>query len=96
MFTILCSVEEVAVVTRYNEPVEMIGHFCRGKVRPCRFRWNGHVYHISSVSSHWETREGAYPLYHYVIRTSGEDVYEMHFDTSDLSWTLDFHYSENG
>jgi len=84
------------VVTRYNEPVEMIGHFCRGKVRPCRFRWNGSVYHVSSVSSHWETREGAYPLYHYVVRTSGEDVYEIHFDTSDLSWTLDFHYSENG
>jgi hypothetical protein len=84
------------LVTRYGEPVEMIGHFCMGRVRPCRFRWNGQVYRISSVSSQWETREGAYPLYHYVVRTRGEDVYEIHFDTSDLSWVLDFHYSENG
>lgn len=84
------------MVTRYGEPVEMIGHFARGKVRPCRFRWNGRVYRIASVSSLWETREGAYPLYHYVVRTMGGDVYEVHLDTSDLSWTLDFHYSEGG
>jgi hypothetical protein len=81
-------------VREYSEPVEMIGHFAGGSVQPCRFRWNGRVYHIVRVSSSWESREGAYPLYHYVVRTTGEDVYEMHFDTSDLTWTLDCHYSE--
>jgi len=84
------------MVTRYIEPVEMIGHFCRGRVSPCRFRWKGRVYHVASVSSSWESREGAYPRYHYVVRTSSEDVYEIHFDTADLSWTLDFHYCEDG
>ncbi|NOQ21500.1 MAG: DUF72 domain-containing protein [Candidatus Aegiribacteria sp.] len=28
------------MVTSYSEPVEMIGHFTRGKVQPCRFSWN--------------------------------------------------------
>ncbi|MCD4776625.1 MAG: hypothetical protein K8S15_11330 [Candidatus Aegiribacteria sp.] len=83
------------MVTRYDEPVEMIGHFARGKVQPCRFRWHGHVYHIASVSSQWENREGTYPLFHYVVRTREEDVYELHLNISDLTWTLDFHYSEN-
>lgn len=83
------------MVTRYEEPVEMISHFTDGTVQPCRFRWNGRVYHIASVSSCWESRRGAYQLFHYVVRTDCEDVYEIHFDTSDLTWILDFHYSEN-
>ncbi len=80
------------MTTEYAEQIEMIAHFNSGNIRPCRFLWSGRVHHITTVSSTWDSREGAYPLYHYVVRTATEDIYEIHFNTFDLFWTLDYHY----
>lgn len=82
----------IITTTKYAEHIEMIAHFSSGNIRPCRFLWSGGVYHITEISSTWDSREGAYPLYHYVVRTADEDSYEIHFNTFDLFWTLDYHY----
>lgn len=77
-----------------HEPIEMIGHFRAGEVLPCRFRRKNRVYHIVRVSSCWESREGVYKRYHFVVRTRSEDVYEIHFDLENMVWILDYEYSQ--
>jgi hypothetical protein len=81
-------------VQEFHEPIEMIGHFRTGEILPCRFRWKNRVYHISRVSSCWESREGVYRRYHYVVRTRDEDVYEIHLELENMTWMLDYDYSQ--
>jgi len=76
------------------ETVEMLGHFRNGSVVPCRFRWRDRVYPITKVSLRWESRVGAFKLYHFMVRTRSGDVYEIHFDTENLRWTLDCVYCD--
>ncbi|MFO7950507.1 MAG: hypothetical protein R6U36_09080 [Candidatus Fermentibacteraceae bacterium] len=82
------------MVNELGERVEMVGHFRGGSVRPCRFRWGGRVYRIVSVSSSWESRRGASRLYHFVVRTHTDDVFEVHLDTSGMCWQLDYEYDD--
>ncbi|OPX30769.1 MAG: hypothetical protein B1H09_04375 [Gemmatimonadaceae bacterium 4484_173] len=76
-----------------GEKIEMICHFAGGGVTPCRFRWQNRVYHIVRVSSSWESRRGTVKYYHYVVRTSADDVYEIHLNTETMGWVIDCEYS---
>jgi hypothetical protein len=78
-----------------SEPVEMVGHFRAGRVYPCRFRYGGRVYRVTSVSSCWESREGAYLSYHFVVRTTDDDVFEVRFDGREMRWVLDYEYGNH-
>jgi hypothetical protein len=75
------------------ETVEMVSWFGRGGMQPCRFRWRGRVYRITRITSTWESRQGVYRRYHYLVRTRSGDVYEMHFDPENLLWMLDCGYT---
>ena len=57
-----------------------------------RFRWNGRVYRVARVSSSWESRDGVYRNLHYMVNTMSGDAYEIHLDTSSMSWRLDYGY----
>ena len=74
------------------ENVEVICWFRSGCVLPCRFRWNGRVYRVARVSSSWESRDGVYRNLHYMLNTMSGDAYEIHLDTSSMSWRLDYGY----
>lgn len=76
-----------------GERIEMICHFAGGSVTPCRFRWQNRVYHVTRVSSSWESRRGTIKFYHYVVRTSADDVYEIHLNTETMGWIVDCEYS---
>lgn len=78
---------------KLGERIEMICHFSGGSVTPCRFKWHNRVYHVAVVSSSWESRSGTVKLYHYVIRTSDDDVYEIHLNIELMGWVIDCEYS---
>ncbi|MBN1433323.1 hypothetical protein JW921_01095 [Candidatus Fermentibacterales bacterium] len=82
------------MVVEFREPVEMITCFRDGEVIPCRFRWRAKVHRVDRVSSSWESRVGAYKHYHFLLRTTDDDVYELHFDSYALRWVLDFEYRD--
>lgn len=82
------------MVIEFREPVEMVSFFREGAVIPCRFRWRTKTYRVDRVSSSWESRIGAYRHHHFLVRTTDDDVYELHFDTFTLKWIIDFEYTD--
>jgi hypothetical protein len=82
------------MAVEYGEPVEMVSWFRSGSIQPCRFRWRGRVYRVSRITSDWESRQGVYRRFHFMVRTSSGDVYEIHLDTENMRWVLDYGYSD--
>jgi hypothetical protein len=71
-----------------NDPVDVLGAFVDGKLRPVRFRWQGRVVRIRKVSGEWVRREGQTVLRYFAVESSGVESYELCFDPRGPRWIL--------
>ena len=72
----------------FNDPVDVIIAFVDGAMRPIRFRWQGRVVRIRSVTGQWTRREGQTLLRHFAVQGAGDDSYELCYDSRAARWLL--------
>jgi len=71
-----------------NDPVDVLSVFAGGKVRPLRFRWQGRVVRVRTVSGEWTRREGQTVLRYFAVEGASSGTYELCLDPRGPSWTL--------
>ncbi len=71
-----------------NDPVDVLGAFIDGKLRPVRFRWQGRVVRVRKVSGAWVRREGQTLLHYFAVEGPGVESYELCFDPRGPRWIL--------
>ncbi|MGD9488398.1 MAG: hypothetical protein AB7W47_10280 [Calditrichaceae bacterium] len=70
------------------EPIEVIGYFKEGQMKPLRFKWNGRVYKINQLNGHWVSHQGHNKQYHFSIIADSSDYFELLFEDSSLEWQI--------
>jgi hypothetical protein len=77
-----------------GKPVRIAVVFEPGKkARPVWFEVNRKQHKVTETTYHWKDAIGATTLLHYAV-TDGEDLYELVFNLSDQSWTIQNHATE--
>lgn len=71
-----------------SDPVDVLTAFVEGRIRPLRFRWQGRVVRVRTVTGEWTRREGQTVLRHYAIEGTVGDSYELCYDPRGPRWTL--------
>ncbi len=70
------------------EPVDVITLFQNGILQPLRFKWQGSVYKVAKVQSHWMVPLGRGRAHHFAVSTGSPDSYELIFNSYNLNWQL--------
>lgn len=71
-----------------REPISVAAVFDHGAVKPVLFRWKEKKIKIDQISFSWKTREGISKLLHFSV-VSGKILYELVFNTKELTWNLE-------
>jgi hypothetical protein len=76
------------MISEIGEPIKVGVVFEEEKkITPKWFVWNGQRYNITRVSFTWKVNEGKNILHHFAV-TDGTHLYELCYDTAQLSWQL--------
>lgn len=75
-------------IEKIDEPIEVIGHFASGKLKPLRFLWNGRAHKVEAVRGRWITLEGKQRSYHYAVTAQGVGSCELAFDLEMMAWLI--------
>ena len=76
------------MITEIGEPIKVGVVFdVEKKITPKWFIWNGNKYNIARVTFTWKVQEERKILYHFAV-THGSNLYELCYDTAQLSWRL--------
>ncbi len=71
-----------------NDPVDVLTAYTEGKLRPLRFRWQGRVIRVRSVTGEWSRREGQSLLRYYAVESDANESYELCYDPRGPKWNL--------
>ena len=71
-----------------HDPVDVLTSFVEGRMRPLRFRWQGRVVRVRSVTGEWTRREGQTVLRHYSLDGTSGESYELCYDPRGPKWIL--------
>jgi len=71
-----------------SDPVDVLTAFVEGRMRPLRFRWQGRVVRVKSVTGEWTRREGQSLLRYYSVDGKTGESYELCYDARGPRWTL--------
>lgn len=73
-----------------GKPVRVAVIFQPGvQAKPIWFELNNRQHKIKEVTYYWTDRVGDTPLQHFAVTTEGDgSLYELVFNTSDMSWSL--------
>ncbi len=63
------------------------------KARPVWFELNRKQHKVTETTYHWQDAIGSTTLLHYAV-TDGEALYELIFNLSDQSWTIQLQQTE--
>lgn len=69
----------IAVEARFDE---------EGRLTPTSFTWQGRVQPIADVGRRWVEDEEGRLVYHVLVMTSGQEVFELCFDPQGLRWQV--------
>ncbi len=81
---------------KLNEPVDTLVYFEGAKIKPLRFRWNGHVYRIKEITAHWQTRRGIYVQKRFTAVDFSENYFQLCYDLSKNGWQITRMLRESG
>ncbi|HXE98346.1 MAG TPA: hypothetical protein VN642_18225 [Dongiaceae bacterium] len=71
------------------ERVKVAAVFAPGaRIRPVWFEWRRQKYGITALSYFWQDRLGEVTRLHFAV-SDGSNLFELMFDTSSQSWTLE-------
>lgn len=71
--------EDISVIASFGLPY---------KIKPVRFRWQGKLFEIKTITYAWQTMKGSSRFYHFSV-SDGKTLYELSFDTGSLLWKLE-------
>jgi hypothetical protein len=76
------------VIEELHEPIRVRADFAASAITPLAFKRGPQVLRITRVNARWEDRSGTFKRYHFSVDAAG-NVFELHLDSSDMSWRLD-------
>ena len=71
-----------------NDPIDVLTSFVDGRVRPLRFRWQGRIIRVCSITGEWSRREGSSVIRYFSVVGHGADSYELCYDPRGPRWIL--------
>ena len=75
---------------RLDEPVKVRADFQGGVISPVLFRRKEHRVEVRSVNTRWQDTQGRHRLCYFSVTADSGDVYQLCFDTNDLTWRLEY------
>ncbi len=71
------------------EPVEVIAHFDKLKIKILRFKWGASVFNVSEMLRSWKVPEGEGFIMHYIVACKQKEILcELSFHNIDMKWEL--------
>jgi len=70
-----------------NEPVEMVGIFVRGTLKPYKFSWGGRTVLVKSINLAWSAWEGRSKLYYFSV-SDDFNHFKLCFNSGNLTWVV--------
>ncbi len=71
------------------EPVEVIAHFDKLKIKIIKFKWGSTVFNVSEMLRSWKVPQGEGFIIHYIVTCKQKDLLcELSFNTLDMKWEL--------
>ena len=75
---------------RLDEPVKVRADFQGGSITPVLFRRGEIRLAVRAVNTRWQDMRGRHRLCFFSVTADNDDVYQLCFDTGDLTWRLEF------
>lgn len=73
-----------------DEAVKVRADFQGGLITPLAFRRGVEVRKIRDVNTRWQDARGRHRLCYFSVTADSGDVYQLCFDTGDLTWRLEY------
>ncbi len=77
------------LVERLDERIKVRADFSGGIIKPLIFIRRGQIHRITKINCRWIDREGTAKIYYFSVTSDSGDVYQIHFNTADMTWHLD-------
>ncbi len=71
---------------RLDEPIKVRADFRGGEITPLLVRRGPRRIRVTQVNSRWLDREGRRCLCYFSVTATSGDIYQLCFDTGDLTW----------
>lgn len=75
---------------RLDETVKVRADFAGGTILPVAFRRGELQVRIKSINTRWQDARGQSRRCYFAVTADSGDVYQLCFDTADLSWKLEY------
>lgn len=76
------------MISEIDAGIEVLAAFRGRSCQPRVFTWEGRRHDVRKITASWSEREGAHWRHYFAVETDGANIYELCFQTSDLSWRL--------
>jgi len=71
------------------EPVEVIAHFDKLKVKILRFKWKSEVYKVTDMLQSWKIPKSEGFVTHFIVICGESDMMcELSFCNTDMKWEI--------
>ncbi|MCK4305815.1 MAG: hypothetical protein KAY24_16375 [Candidatus Eisenbacteria sp.] len=74
---------------RLDEPIKVRADFRGGEITPLLFKRGRSRVRVMRVNSRWLDREGRRQLCYFSVTADSGDIYQLRFDTGDLTWRVE-------
>ena len=73
-----------------DEAVKVRADFQGGSITPLLFRRGREVRKLRVVNTRWQDARGQHRLCYFSVTADTGDIYQLCFDTGDLTWRLEY------
>lgn len=73
-----------------DEGVKVRADFQGGMITPLLFRRGSRIHKVKAVNTRWQDMRGNHRLCYFSVTADSGDVYQLRFDTGDLTWRLEY------
>lgn len=73
-----------------DEAVKVRADFQGGAITPLLFRRGREVRKLHTVNTRWQDGRGRHRLHYFSVTADTGDVYQLCFDSGDLTWRLEY------
>jgi hypothetical protein len=71
-----------------NHPVDVLGLFSDGRIRPLRFRWRRRVVRVRRITGEWTRREGVGTVRYFSVLADNGDYFELALEVAQHQWRV--------
>jgi len=81
------------VITRINDPIEVLIHYKKKGPIPLKFTWKEIDYDINSINFIHTSHKGNDTIVHFAV-SNGEGAYKIEYNSNKLYWKIIEVYTE--